>query len=285
MRTLALALVACGGGHPVTAPPPPPPAGGGSATTESTTSTTSQPAADLTPPTTGLAVGIAAFVVIDDAGSRIFARKGSGIDILALDSGTKTGRIDLSGDGELWPAGKNLVSMRFNGLAIDAVLVDPAAAKILASCSTAVKAPPNAVILRVDEFTTHAGTTYLKWETAPPPRRMGGARLSDEQMEQMNREFQAAHACGLYAIHVTGSRCTLDVASYQDAGLEACGTRSMPWNRYLPTPIGSLTLRVDRASGYRAGLMTETETLVVSDSQGERWKLPLETSAIEPPAP
>lgn len=246
----------------------------------------STPPADLSPPTTGLAVAIAGFVVVDDAGSRVFARSGFGINVLALDSGKQTGRIDLAWEGELWPAGKNLIETRANGLVIDAMLVDPATAKTIASCSATAKGPAGSQIMRIDEFTTHAGTTYLKWETSPPPRMRGGAAMTQAQIEEMSREFQAAYACGLYAVHVTGTTCTLDVASYKDAGLESCETRSMPGNRYLPTPIGSLALRVDRSSTTRNNLMIDLETLVVSNAAGkELWRLQIETRATPPPAP
>lgn len=286
---LALALTACFRGGPTTLAPDP--AGRGSSSSTSTTTTTaptSYPPADFTPPKAGLAVGIAEHVVIDDVGSRLFVRKDKGIDILAIDTGTKTGHIDIGWEGDVWPAGARVLAMRTAPpSSIDIALVDPASAKVIATCSASPKVPPNSAILRVDEFTTHAGTTYLKWETAPPPGgNRGGAAMSNEQIEEMNREFQAAYACGLYAIHVTGSRCTLDVASYKDAGLESCETRSMPWNRYLPTPIGNLALSVERSSTVRTGLYVDTETLIVKGAGGgERWRLPIETRATPPPPP
>jgi hypothetical protein len=281
---LALAVTACWQAHP---PPQTSPAGGGSATPPASDPTDYPPAA-FKPPTTGLAVGVAAHLVIDDAGSRIFLRKANGIDIIALDSGTKTGHIDIGWDGEIWPAGPRILALRVARQAsIDVALVDPNSSKVQATCTGTVAPPPNSMISSVDEFTTHAGTTFLQWITTPPPRQMGGARVSDEQMAAMKAEFQAAYSCGLFAIHISGARCTLDVATAQEAGIEACGTRSMPWNRYLPSPIGKLSLRVDRSSAVsKAGLYVDTDTLVISELGGsELWRLDVITRATPPPPP
>ncbi|HUS32589.1 MAG TPA: hypothetical protein VMZ53_29005 [Kofleriaceae bacterium] len=285
--TLALLLAACGSSKSVPQTTPTTTTTPTISTTPGSTGPAVYPPPDLSPPTTGLAVGIAAHVVIDDRGSRLFVRKANGIDILALDSGKKTGRIDIGWDGELWPAGAHVLALRIAPSAVlEVALVDPATNKIAATCSGVVAVPANSQISRVDEFTTHAGTTYLQWETSPPPRRMGGAAVSDEQMAAITSEFRAAYACGLFAIHTNDSRCTLDKATPQEAGLEACGSRSMPWNRYLPSPIGKLALRVDRSSAGKAGLLVDTDTLVISELGGsELWKLPIETRAIEPPPP
>ena len=283
MRAAALALAvlaACGGKVERQAT-----SGGGGSGAGSSASTEYPPPA-LRPPTAGLAVGVAAHVVIDDVGTRLFVRKSNGLDVLALDSGRRTGRIDLGWDGEVWPAGPYVLAMRVtNQPGLEVALVDPKVLKVAARCSVAVAVPPNAMISTVDEFTTRAGTTYLQWITTPPPGRASGAHVRDDQMAAQNDQFQAAYSCGLFAIRTTGSRCTLDVASPQEAGLDGCGSRAMPWNRYLPSPIGSLTLRVDRATTRRNGLYVDTDTLVISESGNERWRLPVETRTTEPPLP
>jgi hypothetical protein len=275
---LALALVACGASSPKTP----------TTTTTTPAGPTDYPPANFEPPTSGLAVAIAAHAVIDDVGNRILVRTGNGIDILALDSGKKLGRVDLGWAGELWPAGPYVLAMRVtNALAIEVTLVDPKASKVVATCSGPVAVPAGASLSAVDEFTTHTGVTYVKWQTTPTwTGRPSGAAVPDEPSTVPNDAVQAMFSCGLFAIHTTAAGCTLDVASYQDAGLDSCETRSMPWKRYLPSPIGKLALRIDRASEQKGGLYVDTDTLVVSELGGsDLWKLPIVTRSVEPPPP
>jgi hypothetical protein len=273
---LFLAVTACWSSPPKVSPP----AGSGSASPITSTAPTVGAPPAFTPPTTGLAVGIATFLAIDDVGQRVFVRKDSGIDILALDSGKPIGHVDVR-DGELYPAGKQLLSLHYGGLALDVALIDPAG-RVDATCHATVKMPAKAEVTRVDVFTTHAGKTYLKWEGSAPEPMRGGAAMRPEEIDELSRNFQATYACGL--LEVTRP-CTLVARTFKDAGLESCETRSMPWPRYLPTPIGSLALSTERSGGQRGYLMLDIETFIVKDATGERWRLPIETRATPPPAP
>lgn len=275
--TLALALAACWSSPPKVSPPP---GGGGSGSTSPPP--TDDPPADFKPPTTGLAVGIATFLIIDDVGKRVFVRKPDGIDILALDSGKKLGHVDLE-DGDLYPADKKLLSLRYDGTALDVALLDPSG-HVDATCNASVKMPAGAVVSRVDVFTTHAGKTYLKWEGSAPGPMHGGAALRQDEIEEMSKNFQATYACGLLEV-TQHTSCSLVARTFKDAGLESCETRSMPWPRYLPTPIGSLALSTERSGAQRNNLYIDLETFIVKDPSGERWRLPIETRATPPPPP
>jgi hypothetical protein len=282
-RAASLLLVAaCGSSPPRVAPVP-----NGDDTAKSGGGASDYPPAQFKPPTNGLAVGVATFLVIDDVHGRVLVRRNNGIDVLALDSGAKKARVEIGWDGDIYPAQPNVLAVRSSGVSIDVALVDPVVAKLVAKCSTSAKMPAGSIISRVDEFTTHAGTTYLKWEgAAPSTERHGGAAVRPEEVDRFANNFAATYACGLLVVHASGTACTLDPASYKDAGLDSCETRMMPWPRYLPTPIGSLALSVERSSTQRTGLYVDVETFIVrSTSGGERWRLPIETRATPPPAP
>lgn len=240
------------------------------------------PATDFKPPTTGLAVGIATFLIIDDVGNRVLVRKPDAIDILALDSGKQIGHVVVK-DGELYPADKKVVSLRYAGTSLDIMMIDPSG-HIDSSCNATVKMPARAEISRVDVFTTHAGKTFLKWEGSAPSGPHGGAAMSQAQINEMMQNFQSTYACGLLEV-TQGTTCTLVPSTYHAAGLESCETRSMPWPRYLPSPIGSLSLSTERSGAQRSNLYIDIETFIVKDGSGERWRLPIETRATPPPAP
>lgn len=237
--------------------------------------------------TDDLALVLVSRATLDVDRRRLFVQRSSGIDVLELGSGKGVGRVDLGWDGELWPAGKLLLAFHQPGpLAIEATLVDHVAAKPIASCTQAVAAPAGAQLQRIDVFTTR-GRTFFKWESAPPPEHHGGARMSDAQMAAWQQRFQAAYACGLLVMRVTTAGCQLEPATVQDAGLDHCETRQMPFPRGMPAVVGDLQLAVDTDEhGTKTGAHETVHTLVVRGTTGgERWRVELERAVQEPPAP
>ncbi|HSD91162.1 MAG TPA: hypothetical protein VLB44_26750, partial [Kofleriaceae bacterium] len=168
---------------------------------------------------------------------------------------------------------------------VELALVDHAAASRIATCKHTVKAPTGSEISRIDAF-TYKGQPYLKWETSPPPEMHGGAAMSDDEMAAWTKRFQAAYACGLLAVHVTGTTCSLDEVGYRVADLESCETRSMPGPRVPASRvIGDTEYSIEETSGPGTGAHIETSTLVVREktSGTEVWRTVVDERQYIPP--
>jgi hypothetical protein len=149
-----------------------------------------------------------------------------------------------------------------------------------------VAAPAGAQLQRVDVFTSR-GQTFFKWESAPPPEHHGGARMSDAQMAAWQQRFQAAYACGLLVVRVSPAGCKLEPATIKDAGLDHCEVRQLPFPRAMPDHVADLRLTVETDEhGTKNGAHETVHTFVVRGASGqERWRVELERTVQEPPAP
>lgn len=243
----------------------------------------------FSPAKDALSVVYPARAALDAEHGRVFLHRNQGVDVVELASGRSAGRVELGWDGELWPTGKRLLAFHLPDVSsVEVAMIDPLTAVRLATCAHTVKGPAGSQILRVDIFTAKS-TSFVKWETAPPPQQHGGAAMTDAQISAFKQRFDAAYACGLYAVRLGSGGCRLEPATIADAGLDRCETRQMPSPRLMPDTVGDLALRVDAASRpdpVRGGVREETHTFVVRGPDGQdRWHAEVEHLVEYPPAP
>ena len=245
---------------------------------------------DVSAGTSALAVVHPAFAAIDVPHGNVLIHRSQGVDVLELATGKLVAHADLGWTGEVWPTTRYLIAFHASApLAIEATLIDPTSARREATCSHVVEAPAGAQILRIDEFEAK-GTLYLKWETGPPSGPMrGGRAVTAEEIAAWKQSFDAAYSCGLASVRVTSKGCTLEPATFKQAGLESCETRQMPGQRLMPSTVGDLRLRVDDRMGPAPpghGGEVEDVTFIVDGKDGnERWRTEITHKAIAPPAP
>jgi hypothetical protein len=245
---------------------------------------------DVSAGTSALAVVHPALAAIDVPHGNVLIHRSQGVDVLELATGKLVAHADLGWTGEVWPATRYLIAFHASApLAIEATLIDPPSARREATCSHVVEAPAGAHILRIDEFEAK-GTLYLKWETGPPPGPMrGGRAVTAEEVAAWQQSFYAAYSCGLASVRVTSKECTLEPATFKQAGLESCETRQMPGHRLMPSTVGDLRLRVDDRMGPappgRGGEVEDVIFIVDGKDGNERWRTEITHKDIAPPAP